>query len=113
MSKNTVNIALYAMRYDTKTEACGHSFRVMARGALVELGLWSDDAIERQLSHLECHSVRAAYTLTSEHLKEPRVRMPWWANYLDDTSESYLSPFILQKNQVLTFSSDTYVLYNY
>jgi integrase len=39
------------MGYDTKTEVCGHGFRTMARGAMGESGLWSDDAIERQLSH--------------------------------------------------------------
>lgn len=47
MSENTVNSALRAMGYDTKTEVCGHGFRTMARGALGESGLWSDDAIER------------------------------------------------------------------
>ncbi len=38
MSENTVNSALRAMGYDTKTEACGHGFRTMARGALGESG---------------------------------------------------------------------------
>ena len=42
MSENTVNSALRAMGYDTKTEVCGHGFRTMARGALGESGLWSD-----------------------------------------------------------------------
>lgn len=34
MSENTVNNALRAMGYNTKTEVCGHGFRTMARGAL-------------------------------------------------------------------------------
>jgi integrase len=38
------------------------------RVVLGESGLWSDDAIERQLSHTECNNVRAAYIHTSEHL---------------------------------------------
>ncbi|NMM71483.1 hypothetical protein BSF37_06740 [Serratia marcescens] len=38
-------------------------------GALGESGLWSDDAIERQLSHSERNNVRAAYIHTSEHLE--------------------------------------------
>lgn len=83
MSENTVNNALRVMGYDTKTEVCGHGFRTMARGALGESGLWSDDAIERQLSHSERNNVRAAYIHTSEHLEERRLMMQWWADYLD------------------------------
>jgi integrase len=83
MSENTVNNALRAMGYDTKTEVCGHGFRTMARGALGESGLWSDDAIERQLSHSERNNVRAAYIHTSEHLDERRLMIQWWADYLD------------------------------
>ena len=65
MSENTVNSALRTMGYDTKTEVCAHGFRTMVRGALGELGLWSDDEIERQLSHSERNNVRAAYIHTS------------------------------------------------
>lgn len=83
MSENTVNNALRAMGYDTKTEVCGHGFRTMARGALGESGLWSEDAIERQLSHSERNNVRAAYIHTSEHLDERRLMVQWWADYLD------------------------------
>ena len=39
MSENTVNSALRAMGYDSKTEVCGHGFRTMGRGALGESGL--------------------------------------------------------------------------
>lgn len=45
MSENTLNSALRAMGYDTKTEVCRHGCRSMARGALGESGLWSDDVI--------------------------------------------------------------------
>lgn len=83
MSENTVNSALRTMGYDTKTEVCGHGFRTMARGAMGESGLWSDDAIERQLSHTERNNVRAAYIHTSEHLDERRLMVQWWADYLD------------------------------
>lgn len=75
MSENTVNSALRAMGYDTKTEACGHGFRTMARGALGESGLWIDDAIKRQLSHSERNNVRAAYIHTAEHLDERRIKI--------------------------------------
>lgn len=33
ISENTVNNALCALGYNTKTEVCGHGFRTMVRGA--------------------------------------------------------------------------------
>lgn len=53
MSENTVNSALRKMGYDTKSEICGHGFRSMACSAPIESGLWTDTAIERQMSHKE------------------------------------------------------------
>lgn len=73
MSENTVNKALRVMGYDTKTEVCGHGFRTMACSSLIESGLWSRDAVERQMSHQERSSVRAAYILKAEHLGERRL----------------------------------------
>jgi len=97
MSENTVNNALRAMGYDTKTEVCGHGFRTMARGALGESGLWSDDAIERQLRYSERNNVRAAYIHTSEHLDERRLMVQWWADYLDYNRSDIISPFDFAK----------------
>lgn len=64
-------------------------------GALGESGLWSDDAIERQLSHSERNNVRAAYIHTSEHLDERRLMVQWWADYLDEikSQSQFISPF--------------------
>ncbi len=53
MNENTVNKALRVMGYDTKVEVCGHGFRTMACSSLIESGLWSRDAVERQMSHQE------------------------------------------------------------
>ncbi len=92
MSENTVNSALRAMGYDTKTEVCGHGFRTMARGTLGESGLWSDDAIERQLSHTERNNVRAAYVHTSFYLDERRIMIQWWVDYLDYIKGKYEAP---------------------
>lgn len=100
MSENTVNSALRTMGYDTKTEVCGHGFRTMARGALGESGLWSDDAIERQLSHSERNSVRAAYIHTSEHLDERRLMVQWWADYLDANTLEYITPYDFAKKTI-------------
>ncbi|MDN8705025.1 hypothetical protein Q0N28_14580, partial [Staphylococcus aureus] len=69
----------------------------MARGALGESGLWSDDAIERQLSHTERNNVRAAYIHTSEHLDERRLMIQWWADYLDELNINYITPFDFAK----------------
>ncbi len=65
----------------------------MARGALGESGLWSDDAIERQLSHSERNNVRAAYIHTSEHLDERRLMVQWWADYLDIIQYEHITPY--------------------
>jgi integrase len=83
MSENTINKALRVMGYDTKTEVCGHGFRTMACSALIESGRWSKDAVERQMSHQERNSVRAAYIHKAEHLDERTQMMQWWADYLD------------------------------
>ncbi|MFL1501226.1 tyrosine-type recombinase/integrase [Pseudomonas sp. S191] len=93
MSENTVNKALRSMGYCTKTEVCGHGFRAMACSALVESGLWSRDAVERQMSHQERNGVRAAYIHKAEHLEERRLMVQWWADYLDANREKHVSPF--------------------
>ncbi|MFV9474832.1 tyrosine-type recombinase/integrase [Advenella sp. RU8] len=93
MSENTVNKALRTMGYDTKTEVCGHGFRTMACSALIESGLWSKDAVERQMSHQERNSVRAAYIYKAEHLDERRLMMQWWADFLDANKVKAVSPF--------------------
>lgn len=83
MSENTVNKALRVMGYDTKVEVCGHGFRTMACSSLIESGLWSRDAVERQMSHMERNSVRAAYIHKAEHLDERRLMLQWWADFLE------------------------------
>ncbi|EFO4195265.1 tyrosine-type recombinase/integrase [Escherichia coli] len=93
MSENTVNKALRVMGYDTKVEVCGHGFRTMACSSLSESGLWSRDAVERQMSHMERNSVRAAYIHKAEHLDERRLMLQWWADFLDANRESEVSPY--------------------
>ncbi|WP_144139660.1 MULTISPECIES: tyrosine-type recombinase/integrase [Providencia] len=98
MSENTVNNALRVMGYDTKTEVCGHGFRTMACSSLIESGLWSKDAVERQMSHQERNSVRAAYIHKAEHIEERRLMVQWWADYLDANREREISPFSFAKS---------------
>ncbi|MCD2529349.1 tyrosine-type recombinase/integrase [Providencia huaxiensis] len=97
MSENTVNNALRVMGYDTKTEVCGHGFRTMACSSLIESGLWSKDAVERQMRHQERNSVRAAYIHKAEHIEERRLMVQWWADYLDANREREISPFSFAK----------------
>ena len=81
ISENTINAALRRFGY-TKDEMTGHGFRATASTLLNESGLWHEDAIERQLSHVEKNDVRRAYA-RGEHWDE-RVRMlAWWADHLD------------------------------
>ncbi|WP_263064397.1 tyrosine-type recombinase/integrase [Dickeya dadantii] len=93
MSENTVNKALRVMGYDTKVEVCGHGFRTMACSSLIESGLWSRDAVERQMSHMERNSVRAAYIHKAEHLDERKLMLQWWADFLDANRERVVSAF--------------------
>ncbi|MDN0125309.1 integrase arm-type DNA-binding domain-containing protein [Yersinia aleksiciae] len=97
MSENTVNKALRVMGYDTKIEVCGHGFRTMACSSLIESGSWSKDAVERQMSHQERNSVRAAYIHKAEHLGERRLMLQWWADYLDALRTRAVSPFDFKK----------------
>lgn len=97
MSEGTVNKALQNMGYDTKTEICGHGFRTMACSSLIESGLWSRDAVERQMSHQERNGVRAAYIHKAEHLDERKLMVQWWADYLDANREKAVSPFDFAK----------------
>ncbi|WOY03702.1 tyrosine-type recombinase/integrase [Dickeya fangzhongdai] len=94
MCENTVNKALRLMGYDTKNDICGHGFRAMACSALMESSLWSQDAVERQMSHQERNSVRAAYIHKAEYLDARKAMMQWWSDYLDINRESYVAPYV-------------------
>ncbi|MBP2170696.1 integrase [Erwinia toletana] len=93
ISEGTTNKALRIMGYNSKTEICGHGFRTMACSALVESGLWSRDAVERQMSHQERSGVRAAYIHKAEHMDERQKMMQWWADYLDANRVGWVSPY--------------------
>ncbi|HAT1685345.1 TPA: site-specific integrase, partial [Klebsiella oxytoca] len=99
MSENTINKALRVIGYDTKTEICGHGFRAMACSALNESGLWSKDAIERQMSHTERNRVRAAYVHKAEYLEARIEMMQWWSDYIDISRKYYVPPYTLSKKK--------------
>jgi integrase len=81
MSENAVLYALYRMGYHSR--ATGHGFRHTASTILNESNLFSADAIERQLAHVQGNTVRAAYN-HAEYLPERRRMMQWWADHLDE-----------------------------
>lgn len=99
MSENTINKALRNMGYDTKQDICGHGFRTLACSALIESGLWSEDAVELQMSHKESNSVRAAYTHKAKHLDQRRLMLQWWADYLDASRNGMVRPFEFATNK--------------
>ena len=101
MSENTVNNALRLMGYDTKVDVCGHGFRAMACSSLIESGLWSRDAVERQMSHQERNGVRAAYIHKAEFLEERKLMLQWWADFLDANRGNPVSPFDYARQQRL------------
>jgi integrase len=92
ISENTVNAALRRLGYDTRVDVCGHGFRAMACSALLESGQWSEDAIERQMSHKERNGVRAAYIHRAEFIAQRQKMVQWWADWLDACRDRYLPP---------------------
>jgi len=96
MCENALNKALRNMGYNTRTEICGHGFRTLACSALMESGRWPQDAVERQMSHQERNSVRAAYIHKAEYLDARKAMMQWWSDYLDMNRENYTAPYLFQ-----------------
>ena len=79
ISNNTLLFALYRLGY--RGRMTGHGFRAVASTLLNESGLWSRDAIERQLAHRETDQVREAY-MRAEFLAERRKLMAWYSDHL-------------------------------
>ena len=53
----------------------------------------SKDAVERQMSHMERNTVRAAYIHKAEHLDERKLMLQWWADFLDANRVRAITPF--------------------
>lgn len=93
ISESTINKTLRRMGYDTNEDVCLHGFRGVACGALVESMLFSEEAVEKQMSHQERDQVRLAYTHHVEFLDERKKMMNWWSDYLDRNQDSYISAY--------------------
>ena len=83
MSDAAINAALRRLGYDTRTEITGHGFRAMARTILHEELDQKPEVIEHQLAHAVPDALGSAYNRT-KFLKERRVMMQRWADYLDE-----------------------------
>jgi len=83
ISENTLNAALRRLGF-TKDEVTTHGFRTTASTNLNQMGLWSSDAIERQLAHKEPNAVRHAYMHAAEFWDERVRMMQAWADTLDE-----------------------------
>lgn len=81
MSDAALVVAMRGMGYE-QSEVSAHGFRHTASTMLNESGLWSADAIERQLAHVERNKIRGTYNM-AEYLDERRLMMQWWADKVD------------------------------
>ena len=86
LSSNTLNSAIRRLGF-TKEEATFHGFRSTAGTMLREVPpakrAWSDEAIERQLSHADRNKVRAAYD-KADRLAERAAMLQAWSDLLDE-----------------------------
>ncbi|MEA4872238.1 MAG: tyrosine-type recombinase/integrase [Synergistaceae bacterium] len=86
MSADTVRVAIRSLGFGPE-QMTAHGFRSMASTILNESGLWSADAIERQLAHVPGNDdVRFAYNY-AQYLPERIKMMQWYADYLDGLRE--------------------------
>jgi len=82
ISENAFNLTLRRLGFKAN-EMTSHGFRASASTLLNESGKWAEDAIERQLAHIDKNGVRRAYARGA--FWDERIRMmQWWADYLDE-----------------------------
>jgi len=81
MCENTLNLALQRLGYGGGRMTT-HGFRAMASTLLNESGVWTPDAIERQLAHVDANAVRRIYA-RGEYWDERVRMMQAWSDELD------------------------------
>ncbi|MBL3676977.1 MAG: site-specific integrase [Alphaproteobacteria bacterium] len=80
MSNNTILVALRRMGYAGRMT--GHGFRALAMSAIKQEIGWRHEVVDRQLAHTPRNKIDAAYD-RADFLRERRVMMQDWADYLD------------------------------
>ncbi|KXZ65105.1 Prophage CP4-57 integrase [Acinetobacter venetianus] len=93
LSENTANNALRRMGY-TKEDLCLHGFRAIARSTLQEMGIFTYEALERQLNHTEKNANTDAYKHIAHHIDERIIMMTIWSDWLELVEkEGFVSPY--------------------
>ncbi len=87
ISENTMIYACYRMGFRSRVTM--HGMRSLASTVLNESGLWTPDAIERQLAHSPKNEVRAAYNAALYWPERCRM-MQWWSDWLDERKDMAL-----------------------
>lgn len=92
VSQNTMLFAVYRMGFHKR--ATVHGFRALGSTILNEAvaeidgrkqRMWSVDAVERALAHVEQNKVKGAYD-RGDRFEERVLMMQWWADYLDEAA---------------------------
>lgn len=82
-SENALSSALANIGGGTwKGKQSGHGFRRLARTAWADSGLWSFEAMEKQLAHTIGGATVTAYD-KAERIEERARMMQWWADRVD------------------------------
>jgi integrase len=81
MSNGAILMALKRLGYQNKMT--GHGFRALAMSTITEQLGYRHEVVDRQLAHAQKDKVASAYD-RAQFLKERKVMMQDWANYLDD-----------------------------
>jgi hypothetical protein len=63
----------------------GHGFRALAMSTLKEVLGYRHEVVDRQLAHAQKDKLESAYDRT-QYLKERRVMMQRWADYIDEVA---------------------------
>lgn len=84
ISENTMLFGMYRLGYHGR--ATIHGFRGLASTVLNESGLWSVDAIEKQLAHEPKDKVRRAYN-AAQLLPERKRMLEWWSDYIENAAK--------------------------
>lgn len=85
MSNNTILQALEGMGY--KGKMTGHGFRSLAMSTIKEKLDYRHEVVDRQLAHAPKNKIDAAYD-RAKFLKDRRVMMQEWADYIDKASKN-------------------------
>ncbi|MCD7876219.1 MAG: integrase arm-type DNA-binding domain-containing protein [Cloacibacillus porcorum] len=86
MSDMALNVAMRAMGYEQE-DVSAHGFRHTASTMLNDSLLWSPDAIERQLAHVDGNKVRETYN-AAEYWEERKRMKQWWEDFVIGEAEA-------------------------